>query len=349
MQEKHEIMEVEHRLHELFPFLTYFLTEWTKRGKSAGDLTLEETQAEIIAIGAALRGDPADVISSSNEVWQLIRFVHFGQKVYEVGAGLAQALANTRVGNLDMSWIRLPVPSLYVHFPYGEVYMRGYDGTPIRIEGFLLTEHVCAEKRRLAIALLSKKKEGDHIGITLALHLWQEGSLEAAIRGLVKLITEQIEQDASLLQVARFPSKTAFLRACRTDIEAVTTLVINTLLYITCSDAEMRRVESPRTTQEKHCTDLKHRKQQKLREKLKKYSGLERTLLGESIVIQRPTNVSGAGEKTDRTLAVRFQVQGHWRQQAVGPNHSERRLTWIQPYWKGPENADVLARKHLLK
>ena len=33
---------------------------------------------------------------------------------------------------------------------------------------------------------------------------------------------------------------------------------------------------------------------------------------------------------------VRFVVRGHWRNQACGPRLSERRMQWIQPFWKGP-------------
>jgi len=40
-----------------------------------------------------------------------------------------------------------------------------------------------------------------------------------------------------------------------------------------------------------------------------------------------------------RTLSCRFQVDGFWRNQAYGPKMGERRLTWINPYMKGPADA----------
>jgi hypothetical protein len=46
------------------------------------------------------------------------------------------------------------------------------------------------------------------------------------------------------------------------------------------------------------------------------------------------------------TLAKRFVVRGHWKQQACGPEHSERKLIFIKPYWKGPPDAPVLARTY---
>jgi hypothetical protein len=47
--------------------------------------------------------------------------------------------------------------------------------------------------------------------------------------------------------------------------------------------------------------------------------------------------------------AVQWLVRGHWRNQACGPHLSERRPTWIQPHWKGPEDAPINVRPHVLR
>jgi hypothetical protein len=36
-------------------------------------------------------------------------------------------------------------------------------------------------------------------------------------------------------------------------------------------------------------------------------------------------------------LKRRFIVRGHYRNQAHGPGHRDRKLIWIEPFWKGPE------------
>jgi hypothetical protein len=41
------------------------------------------------------------------------------------------------------------------------------------------------------------------------------------------------------------------------------------------------------------------------------------------------------------TMSVRTMVRGHWRQQAHGPNHSLRKVMWIRPTWRGPEDAPI--------
>jgi hypothetical protein len=54
-----------------------------------------------------------------------------------------------------------------------------------------------------------------------------------------------------------------------------------------------------------------------------------------------------SGKRRD-PLAVQFLVRGHWRNQACGPAMAERKWIWIEPYWKGPEDAPINMRPHKL-
>lgn len=46
-------------------------------------------------------------------------------------------------------------------------------------------------------------------------------------------------------------------------------------------------------------------------------------------------------EGVEFSYSCRFVVQGHWRQQPCGPNHADRRLIYITPFIKGPDNAPL--------
>ncbi len=48
-----------------------------------------------------------------------------------------------------------------------------------------------------------------------------------------------------------------------------------------------------------------------------------------------------------RQLISRFMVRGHWRRAPAG--WTDRRMRWIEPYWKGPELAAVVERAYRLK
>lgn len=40
----------------------------------------------------------------------------------------------------------------------------------------------------------------------------------------------------------------------------------------------------------------------------------------------------------------RWIVSGHWRNQACGEGYSERKLVWVSPHVKGPENKPLVIR-----
>jgi hypothetical protein len=46
--------------------------------------------------------------------------------------------------------------------------------------------------------------------------------------------------------------------------------------------------------------------------------------------------------------SVQVLVCGHYKMQPYGPRHSLRKLLWIQPFWRGPEDAPILVRPHEL-
>lgn len=58
--------------------------------------------------------------------------------------------------------------------------------------------------------------------------------------------------------------------------------------------------------------------------------------------------ISGQSRKGGK-LTVQFVVRGHRRWQACGPKHSERKLIWINPFWKGPEEGRALLRGYELR
>lgn len=41
-------------------------------------------------------------------------------------------------------------------------------------------------------------------------------------------------------------------------------------------------------------------------------------------------------------------VRGHYKRHAVGVGRAHRKVIWIEPYWRGPEDAPILVRSHVL-
>lgn len=62
----------------------------------------------------------------------------------------------------------------------------------------------------------------------------------------------------------------------------------------------------------------------------------------------RPALYAYLGGDKRAPLTVQFLVRGHWRDQACGPGQVLRRTIWIKPYWKGPVDAPINVRPHVL-
>ncbi len=53
-------------------------------------------------------------------------------------------------------------------------------------------------------------------------------------------------------------------------------------------------------------------------------------------------------EDARRVLSVQTLVRGHWKRQACGVSRSERKFIHVEPYWRGPEDAPIAVRSHIL-
>lgn len=61
--------------------------------------------------------------------------------------------------------------------------------------------------------------------------------------------------------------------------------------------------------------------------------------------LDRPDGRAAGGRQRERReYSHRFIVNGFWRNQAYGPNHSLRRRQWIPPFIKGPKNKPLIVK-----
>lgn len=73
-----------------------------------------------------------------------------------------------------------------------------------------------------------------------------------------------------------------------------------------------------------------------------------------SIVIGRPINFRAAPNEshgsTGEGSSSAFQslVRGHIKRQVCGLNRTGRKVVWIEPYWRGPEDAPILSRPYMV-
>lgn len=72
-------------------------------------------------------------------------------------------------------------------------------------------------------------------------------------------------------------------------------------------------------------------------------------VLGRPITIDcRPAVAAYLGGRRHAPPSVQHVVRGHWKNQPHGAARAQRKTLWIEPYWRGDEDAPILTRDHTL-
>lgn len=74
-----------------------------------------------------------------------------------------------------------------------------------------------------------------------------------------------------------------------------------------------------------------------------------RILLGTKVVIDRHVMKEGAPGGKGAPLIIRTRVSGHWRNQPYGKGREQRKLIFISPFWRGPEDGLISNPTHEMK
>jgi hypothetical protein len=133
--------------------------------------------------------------------------------------------------------------------------------------------------------------------------------------------------------------------------ENLTRWIFNVVAYATMPDAEVDHGwdnKEARQLRDRIAKLNPGNKKDDLKARLKALDPQYRIYLGRKIfkldVQKRMEGLSAEGRK----LVWRLLVSGHWKHQAYGVGRLERKLIWIQPYWKGPADAPTVHPRHTL-
>ena len=163
------------------------------------------------------------------------------------------------------------------------------------------------------------------------------------------------DDDLDDILASRLPDAGAGQAAETSPLSAMRPLVhlaINAILYSTSADVAWPLSESPIRRLRARGRQLGKAGQARLahraRDLHRQYSDEDVFFLPGRIPISRLRRL----QQTEREprggeLMARFMVRGHWRRAARG--WRDRRLRWIEPYWKGPELAMIIEREYKLE
>lgn len=324
---------------------------------------------------AALRvmdGDPGVevTVSQVTALFHTVAFELGGKRVYRVSDGLAQRLALTELRGLRGADFRPPFRSTYIAIPEAldfRIYnsITGYH----TLSGVYLTEDTAAKdktpippfnrvaERDLRILLVGECNEksiteGDDATAHFALPLFDDMPVMDILRVFVDFVTgvlaERVEPGERA--AAKDPKFLDFMKTW----PDVFNWIVNVVFYATSSDCEAEHII---TDPEAKALWARHQKappgSQKRRELLTRYRKTnpgDTVLLGHSVEVDRSLpSTMAAARGLMGPLMVRTLVCGHFRTYHTGEGRKLVTRKWIEPHWRGPDNAPESIPDHVLK
>lgn len=309
---------------------------------------LSSTQTEQAAISQWVTG-----------MWQifLIGNLRVGRgRRFEIRPMLANILLNTDA-TIPAQELRLPFPFMAIKLPPNLIYLneQGKDNVDCR--------YLAVSKQEIRPGDIPEA--GDSPIDTLNVMAISEGTDDPA-GGLVVLETMPLREGLSVhdeIRELEERRKDQYTRPGLVNVDAterpkskrlsamgdVLNLVANVCLYCTNRGADviphnMAAINRRKAQLSGHASSRKRAKiNRKIQEEKKK-----------AIYIIGQTYEPKHGEilkhvKESGKLEQRHLVRGHWKMQVYGEGRTQRRFTFIEPYWRGPELAEVVARDYVVE
>lgn len=130
-----------------------------------------------------------------------------------------------------------------------------------------------------------------------------------------------------------------FSQATRSQL--IQNLIDNICLYTTSHPEWIQRKQIQLSTPQSRLG----KKKQKLYEQQQRHNTLHLVDIPQTTKTVNSVRTSDfTEEEQTRTLTKRFLVRGHWRQQAYGEGFQKHKLIFIAPFWKGPEDGELIEK-----
>ncbi len=282
----------------------------------------------------------------ASHVWQ-----RSGRKIYSADPGLRWRLENTELRGVRTCDFRLPYRCIYVDLLVPRRcalsrQVKGYDylpdGTPI--EGVYVIEDYHKGDRMLYMVVIGDGASG---GALCEGRVF--GSAGKPI-GAPWILSSRLLKEAMIkdgLEEAMVDGGGG-----KGAMQQVFNYVLNVVMYATTPGADSSVVPCDPEHEALFERAMKapkgSRKRRGLLDRAKGRSDQKMTLLGGNLYVDKGRERSEPGDGTGGKVTVRTLAAGHWKRVVHGVGRKERRMSWIEPYWRGPELGPVSNKKHVL-
>jgi hypothetical protein len=309
------------------------------------------------AIKAALSGDQKalDNVSRmgllvSQDLQRMMEFSLSGEQVFKFSPGLSDRLLHTNI-DVPVAMFRMPYKSMIAVHSTEEAIQVGLDCIhSVRpISGKLLKK----KPDSLSILMTESIIGGSRVMNISCAIFW--GSEMRAFQADLKLgedpevsIPEILKEEIDVLQDrAKLES-----RNLSDAIGNLLNLCVNSALYLVSKEPDIgeEKNEYQIALRKSQAQGLPKKQRDSAKRRLYDLGDITFRDVGQNIAPTRFGVQSPSGDDrqpgTGGKLTKRFLVRGHYKNQAYGPGHSLRRLIFVEPFEKGPDAAELIARTY---
>lgn len=298
---------------------------------------------------AAIVRTPDMVMALGRIILMIHNFTRFGSKAFHFSEPLVERLEATEL-NVSAALLEPPFPSCV--FAYD-------DPTTRRALAPLFDGHVDAECP-ITVQVTRTKEVGRGEDV-LMIEAWQstEESVGSYARRMLRLRDDSRVEDA-LNTVWEEPDpefrdpwldKTDPAKRDEFIIDKGASfykIVANSILYLNSAHPDISKtlVAGDVVQEPSGVSSTKHAR---FREATSRASSvLTYVQVGAKMPPMPANDAENADPVTRGKLNERQRVRGHWKVQAHGPGRSERKTIHVEPYWRGPDAAEVISRPYMV-
>ncbi|MFN3351988.1 MAG: hypothetical protein ACK4Z5_00150 [Brevundimonas sp.] len=279
------------------------------------------------------------------EIAALTNFIAFGGRTFYWTAGLIERLAHTEL-NVQAELVLPPFRSCL--FVFDDDVSRGAlqalngrpgdptPGPPINV--FLSYLPCDAGGFTLALLIFNADDKSSAMMVKRQLHLVDGQRVEDALRTDWAAVSADLAENPHGDDSRFYQEGLRFFR-----------IVVNAILYLSSSapdvSAELRAHDLLPEPQPR----MNSKERKRLAYKAGKSSRLPYILVGGGVRAMVDGDVGRSDGVRRVTNHSRYLVSGHWRSQPHGPGRQQRKLVHIEPYFRGPEMADLVARPYVVQ
>ena len=304
-------------------------------------------------------------------MYSYLSWASSGRKTYTMTSDLTYSLRNTNLHKYQCEWLRSPVPACYIELPKGEFTFTTYadSQTPsdtgfvtLPVEGAYILEDTTPVGMRLWRVVVicqyhDKPSEQVHINhyyIPLRDGVSVDSCLDESIAMMKgEKMCEVPLPGNEIGKVGHVTGRTEkWADVIVKSSEEIFKFLMNCVIYITRDDADLMFADtSPEYSRMRaRMLAAKDRKREELKKRLKGLKNNVRVVVGKNYTISRwDTKHASRSGDGNRHISVRTLVSGHWRNQPCGVGNQDRKTIWIEPFWRGPEDAPLTTKRAVVK